>query len=163
MSHSSLCSAVTSYVVRFIGLRGNPRSVMFLTSDLSVLARPPASAPLCAREGGWLAYCAVLCYFLLVRRSSYDTSEYNSLIFYTAFEFSKRKFTAKYGQSLPVWALLASGSTGGVSGSHSRLAMPLISQPSFDRLRIGFPAIHSVCVSYWHISTTPKLLSPRCN
>ena len=31
-----------------------------------------------------------------------------------AFEFSKRKFSKKYGPDLPVWALLASGSTGGV-------------------------------------------------
>ncbi|KAF4598913.1 hypothetical protein EYR38_007326 [Pleurotus pulmonarius] len=34
--------------------------------------------------------------------------------FYTAFEFSKRKFSKTYGSELPVWALLASGSTGGV-------------------------------------------------
>ena len=31
-----------------------------------------------------------------------------------AFEYSKRKFVSKYGPDLPVWALLASGSTGGV-------------------------------------------------
>ena len=31
-----------------------------------------------------------------------------------AFEFSKRKFVRKYGPDLPVWALLVSGSTGGV-------------------------------------------------
>ena len=31
-----------------------------------------------------------------------------------AFEFSKRKFAERYGNQLPVWALLASGSTGGV-------------------------------------------------
>lgn len=31
-----------------------------------------------------------------------------------AFEFSKRKFQKTYGTDLPVWALLASGSTGGV-------------------------------------------------
>ncbi|KAK1225625.1 hypothetical protein PQX77_011425 [Marasmius sp. AFHP31] len=35
--------------------------------------------------------------------------------FYTAYEFSKRKFTSKYGKDLPVWALLASGSTGGIA------------------------------------------------
>ncbi|TFK33568.1 mitochondrial carrier domain-containing protein [Crucibulum laeve] len=35
--------------------------------------------------------------------------------FYTAFEFSKRKFGKKYGKELPVWALLASGSTGGIA------------------------------------------------
>lgn len=35
--------------------------------------------------------------------------------FYTAFEFSKRQFRARYGSDLPVWALLASGSTGGIS------------------------------------------------
>ena len=32
-----------------------------------------------------------------------------------AFEFSKRSFAKKYGNDIPVWALLASGSTGGVS------------------------------------------------
>jgi hypothetical protein len=31
-----------------------------------------------------------------------------------AFEYSKRKFVSKYGPDLPVWALLVSGSTGGV-------------------------------------------------
>lgn len=31
-----------------------------------------------------------------------------------AFEFTKRKFSKTYGKELPVWALLASGSTGGV-------------------------------------------------
>ncbi|KAF8813203.1 mitochondrial carrier [Phlegmacium glaucopus] len=35
--------------------------------------------------------------------------------FYTAFEFSRRKFSQKFGAELPVWALLASGSTGGIS------------------------------------------------
>ncbi|KAG1880226.1 hypothetical protein C8R48DRAFT_587678, partial [Suillus tomentosus] len=31
-----------------------------------------------------------------------------------AFEFSKRKFQSQHGDKVPVWALLASGSTGGV-------------------------------------------------
>ena len=31
-----------------------------------------------------------------------------------AFEYSRRKFVSKYGPDLPVWALLVSGSTGGV-------------------------------------------------
>ncbi|EIW59320.1 mitochondrial carrier [Trametes versicolor FP-101664 SS1] len=35
--------------------------------------------------------------------------------FYAAFEFSKRKFSQKYGNQIPVWALLASGSTGGIA------------------------------------------------
>ncbi|KAI0826947.1 mitochondrial carrier [Trametes gibbosa] len=35
--------------------------------------------------------------------------------FYTAFEFSRRKFSQKYGAQIPVWALLASGSTGGIA------------------------------------------------
>ncbi|KAI0308603.1 mitochondrial carrier domain-containing protein [Amylostereum chailletii] len=35
--------------------------------------------------------------------------------FYTAFEFSKRRFTDIYGKELPVWTLLASGSTGGIA------------------------------------------------
>ncbi|KAJ3921383.1 mitochondrial carrier domain-containing protein [Lentinula edodes] len=32
-----------------------------------------------------------------------------------AYEFSKRKFASIYGSELPVWALLASGSTGGIA------------------------------------------------
>ncbi|KAF8126273.1 mitochondrial carrier [Boletus edulis] len=35
--------------------------------------------------------------------------------FYSAFEFSKRQFQGIYGQQIPVWALLASGSTGGIA------------------------------------------------
>ncbi|KIK81230.1 hypothetical protein PAXRUDRAFT_156545 [Paxillus rubicundulus Ve08.2h10] len=35
--------------------------------------------------------------------------------FYSAFEFSKRQFQARYDQQVPVWALLASGSTGGIA------------------------------------------------
>jgi len=35
--------------------------------------------------------------------------------FYTGYEYSKRRFAKKYGEQLPVWALLASGSTGGIS------------------------------------------------
>jgi len=35
--------------------------------------------------------------------------------FYSAFEFSKRKFSSIYGPQVPVWALLASGSTGGIA------------------------------------------------
>jgi len=35
--------------------------------------------------------------------------------FYSAFEFSKRQFQGVYGQQVPVWALLASGSTGGIA------------------------------------------------
>jgi solute carrier family 25 (mitochondrial carnitine/acylcarnitine transporter), member 20/29 len=31
-----------------------------------------------------------------------------------AFEYSKRSFAKKYGSEVPVWALLASGATGGV-------------------------------------------------
>ncbi|KAN0080411.1 Mitochondrial carrier domain containing protein [Tylopilus felleus] len=35
--------------------------------------------------------------------------------FYSAYEFSKRQFQGIYGQQVPVWALLASGSTGGIA------------------------------------------------
>lgn len=35
--------------------------------------------------------------------------------FYTAFEFSKRKFAETHGSELPVWALLSSGATGGIA------------------------------------------------
>ena len=34
--------------------------------------------------------------------------------YYTAYEFSKRKFAKKYREQLPVWTLVASGATGGV-------------------------------------------------
>jgi hypothetical protein len=54
----------------------------------------------------------------------------------TAFEFSKRKFSQTYGTDLPVWALLASGSTGGV---RQYLLMPLNVLPqSCCRSPIGF-------------------------
>ncbi|KAI0090871.1 mitochondrial carrier [Irpex rosettiformis] len=35
--------------------------------------------------------------------------------FYTAYEFSKRRFAKRYGKDIPVWAVLASGSTGGLA------------------------------------------------
>ncbi|KAG8820374.1 hypothetical protein FRC19_008936 [Serendipita sp. 401] len=35
--------------------------------------------------------------------------------FYTGFEFAKRNFQERFGKELPVWALLSSGSFGGVS------------------------------------------------
>ncbi|KAH9976144.1 mitochondrial carrier domain-containing protein [Lactifluus volemus] len=35
--------------------------------------------------------------------------------FYAAFEYSKREFAGVYGPNLPVWALLASGATGGIA------------------------------------------------
>jgi len=35
--------------------------------------------------------------------------------FYTAFEFTKRRFQSTYGPQLPVWALLSSGATGGIA------------------------------------------------
>lgn len=35
--------------------------------------------------------------------------------FYTAFEFSKRQFQTRYGEHVPVWALLTSGATGGIA------------------------------------------------
>ena len=39
-----------------------------------------------------------------------ETFNFNLL----AYEFAKRKFGKKYGKDIPIWALLASGSTGGV-------------------------------------------------
>ncbi|KAF7984816.1 hypothetical protein HWV62_11838 [Athelia sp. TMB] len=35
--------------------------------------------------------------------------------FYTAFEFTKRRFQATHGTQLPVWALLSSGACGGIA------------------------------------------------
>ncbi|KAF8608305.1 mitochondrial carrier [Ceratobasidium sp. AG-I] len=34
--------------------------------------------------------------------------------FYTGYEFARRKFKANYGPNIPVWALLSSGSCGGI-------------------------------------------------
>lgn len=35
--------------------------------------------------------------------------------FYSAFEFSKRQFQSRYGEHVPIWALLTSGATGGIA------------------------------------------------
>lgn len=35
--------------------------------------------------------------------------------FYSAFEFSKRRFQSQYGEHVPIWALLTSGATGGIA------------------------------------------------
>jgi hypothetical protein len=53
-----------------------------------------------------------------------------------AFEYSKRKFVNKYGPDLPVWALLVSGSTGGVRLAFSLAIYHLgrIQYPVTDRL-----------------------------
>jgi hypothetical protein len=52
-----------------------------------------------------------------------------------AFEFSKRKFVSKYGPDLPVWALLASGSTGGVRLAFSLFIISVhIQNTATDRL-----------------------------
>ena len=48
-------------------------------------------------------------------RSHITVLQLASNLHLAAFEFSKRKFSSVYGKLLPVWALLASGSTGGVS------------------------------------------------
>ena len=55
--------------------------------------------------------------------------------FYTAYEFSKRKFAKKYGDQLPVWTLLASGSTGGV-----RLLRSIL---------LGYELTKKHQISYW--------------
>ena len=51
-----------------------------------------------------------------------------------AYEFSKRKFSKTYGTQLPVWALLASGSTGGVCVP---AFSPFSSLTQLDRFPIG--------------------------
>ncbi|CDO69857.1 hypothetical protein BN946_scf184884.g16 [Trametes cinnabarina] len=61
--------------------------------------------------------------------------------FYTAFEFSKRKFAERYGSQIPVWALLASGSTGGVRSFHSNVSHIQSSVTSLDRSLIGWRVI----------------------
>jgi hypothetical protein len=35
--------------------------------------------------------------------------------FYSAYEFSKRKFQKSYGHEIPVWAVLTSGAMGGLA------------------------------------------------
>ncbi|KAG9310790.1 mitochondrial carrier [Chiua virens] len=47
-----------------------------------------------------------------IMRGYWKTIDHTALC--TAFEFSKRQFQGIYGQQIPAWALLASGSTGGV-------------------------------------------------
>jgi len=42
-------------------------------------------------------------------------SDIADLLILSAFEFTKRQFSKTYGPQLPVWALLASGSTGGIA------------------------------------------------
>jgi hypothetical protein len=93
---------------------------------------------------------------------------HSALRFYTAYEFSKRQFAQRYGKEIPVWALLASGSTGGVSYvQFFALICPHIIRPSFclscqtmlmhsRRLHIGYRAILSVSgPSSYTATTTP--------
>jgi hypothetical protein len=46
--------------------------------------------------------------------------------FSKAFEYSKREFAGVYGPNLPVWALLASGATGGVRLATSLFGPPVV-------------------------------------
>ena len=75
-------------------------------------------------------------FFQILYRSRSSQREYlmgiNTFPF-LAFEFSKRQFSQKYGSELPVWALLASGSTGGVC----------VSTPHLDSSHLSFQ------ISYW--------------
>ncbi|KAI0061202.1 mitochondrial carrier [Artomyces pyxidatus] len=56
-------------------------------------------------------------YWVTVAREipAYAGYGYELIHRWPAYEFSKRKFTDIYGKDLPVWALLASGSTGGIA------------------------------------------------
>lgn len=77
------------------------------------------------------------------------------------FESSKRKFNMTYGPQLPVWALLASGSTSGV-----RPALPFLSLPlsfSLTILQIAYwlacyPLGQSIPLTY-PLPSQPDLLS----
>lgn len=67
-----------------------------------------------------------------------------------AFEFSKRRFSKVYGPELPVWALLASGSTGGVCMPQKKI-IRTHSPSCVDRIlalmlstRFVFPDVHHV-------------------
>jgi hypothetical protein len=77
-----------------------------------------------------------------------------------AFEFSKRKFVSQYGPDLPVWALLVSGSTGGVrlafSLSMSRFAFDLLLQIAYwlSSYPLGKSATNSAC----HLIPHPSFL-----
>ncbi|KAL4079001.1 mitochondrial carrier [Scleroderma citrinum] len=51
-------------------------------------------------------------YWVTVAR---EVPAYAGYAIFVAFEFSKRQFQSLYGQQVPVWALLASGSTGGIA------------------------------------------------
>ena len=59
--------------------------------------------------------------------------------FYTGFEAAKRNFKKRLGNDLPVWALLSSGSCGGVSSIHSHMICVIYNHGR--RYHIGLLAI----------------------
>lgn len=76
-----------------------------------------------------------------------------------AFEYSKRKFVRKYGPDIPVWALLASGSTGGVRLAFSLATLYIEFNTITDRILALL--LSSRCASYnspSHRILTPSLL-----
>ncbi|KAI0002232.1 mitochondrial carrier domain-containing protein [Russula compacta] len=97
-ANAILASPVEMFKVRMQGQYGNP-----LDKRLRVVAREMWS------EWGFRRGI-MRGYWVTVAR---EIPAYAG--FYTAFEFSKRKFVGIYGSDLPVWALLASGSTGGLA------------------------------------------------
>jgi len=66
--------------------------------------------------------------------------------FYAGFEFAKKEYRQRYAsdphEKIPVWALLASGSFGGVSSESTPFADNLTSFPF--RFLIGWLATHSM-------------------
>ncbi|KAJ3574812.1 hypothetical protein NP233_g1510 [Leucocoprinus birnbaumii] len=76
--------------------------------------------------------------------------------FYSAFEFSKRSFAKKYGKDIPVWALLASGSTGGIA--YWLACYPLDVVKSRIQLRAEPPKGSPIHVAGLFRGLTPSLL-----
>ncbi|KAH6910153.1 mitochondrial carrier [Coprinopsis sp. MPI-PUGE-AT-0042] len=79
--------------------------------------------------------------------------------FYTGFEFTKRKFKQTYGENLPVWALLASGSMGGIS--YWLACYPLDVVKSRIQLRATPPTGTPVQYVWWELKAIVHESGPR--
>ncbi|KAI0282875.1 mitochondrial carrier domain-containing protein [Russula aff. rugulosa BPL654] len=102
-ANAILASPVEMFKVRMQGQYGNPSD-----KRLRVVARE-MWAEWGFRKGVMRGY-----WVTVAREIPAYAGFYTDVKNRAAFEFSKRKFVSKYGPDLPVWALLASGSTGGV-------------------------------------------------
>lgn len=71
--------------------------------------------------------------------------------FYTGFEYAKRQFRKTYGAELPIWALFASGSCGGVRILHNVLTMHIYTFSSFvsDLVLAGLLSSWYAMMHFW--------------